>query len=174
MIVTINEVRLNVDKVAQSGKGYTAHEVDYTNADGKKLTKIIFTNDPIASSLTSVSSGENAEITTQKDGKYFKWVGFTKTDKKPEKYKGSAGGFKKGGTYDTLGAKVGNISNCATSVYAAKLTESLKEAVDMVMDAHKYIEAKLSDTPKPAEVVQKAAKPVDAETFEVLEDDEVF
>ena len=172
MIITINEINLNVDKTSAAGKAYTAHEVKYTNGNGKTLTKLIFSSSAIAPMLPELKPGDNADVTTQKNGKFFEWVSIKSTTEAPKAYSG--GGFTAApkAKFDTLGATIGNISNCASAIYAAKLAPSLKEAVDTVLEAHEYIRAKL-EAPA-AEVKAEPAKKVEPTTFEVVEDDTAF
>lgn len=176
MIVTINDVNLNVEKISAAGKPYTAHEVVYTNGDGKTLTKLVFPTDVIAGAITTLAPGDNVEITLKKEGKYYTWLTLTKTDKKPEVYSGNKKFNAGGSKFDSQGAKVGNISNGAVAIYAAKLTPDLVSAVDMVLQAHAYIEEKLKGptTTTTAKVVQPTATVAEAETWDIANEGEAF
>lgn len=168
MIVTITGIEKDVQQTKNDKSGtFIAHIVSYQNADGKQLSKNVFPGSSIEDDVLALSPGDNADIKTQKQGQFYNWLSVSKTDKKPEKFVPKKQFSKGGSSFDQLGMKVGNISNCASAIFAAKHTTSLKEAVDIVLDAHKYIESKLTNTPtevKPAPI----EKPVE-DTWETME-----
>jgi hypothetical protein len=185
MIITIDKVSLNVEKTSKAGSSYTCHEVSYTNQDGKSLTKNIFSSSPISNAIaTEITAGDFADVKVAKNGKFFEWVAISKTDKAAADKAKAAPRFTRGSTkssFDTQGARIGNITNCAATIFANKLTKTLTEAVDLVIESQQYIESKISETPSTTTTATETVEETKTEStgatdtvWEISGDDDTF
>ena len=153
----------------KDGGTWTATVLTYTNFKGEQKQQKLGERSPLINTANTLVTGDTVEFTFDTSGQYPRLTGI---EKKPEGFQTSQPSFKKPGFQksNNIGMQVGNISNCASLIYSNKLTESLKDAVDMVLETHKYIEAKLQGTP--AAAPKKVAAP--APTFEISNEDDPF
>lgn len=176
MKTKIVNLKKNSNETSKAGKPYIAHVIEHQKPDGKTSKKLILTNSPLFGKFMEFDNGDFIDVKTVKNGQYWDWVDVKKitqdeyTQAPQYQNKQGGGGFKQ--KFDDKGMRIGNITNAATAIFAAKLTKTLEEAVDKVFAAQAYIESVLD---KPKEQAQPKAEAPKIEADELdISDDEAF